>query len=297
MQLDYYPNSHAYKINGDRKIGISTVGDTLDKPGLKLWPRDETLKYLRRAFVPQNNGKLVFPQTIKELEALFEVAGNQYNLKRDKGADTGTAAHAWLEEFLTAVTEKRELPQFPEDVELPTKDDPRYSLNPWLFEDETQSAIEVNNLNNALKLFVAWFFEEGVQVVHFERIVYSKKYDFAGRFDAIFLIKGKLYMVDFKTNNPSRDFPNGIFPEMFCQVGGYDLAFTEEFPDVRFDGHLIINFSKKTGKINRQFSFDVDINRAFFLHTLAAKRAVQHYNRELSMKYAKNRPPKVRKVK
>lgn len=97
-----------------------------------------------------------------------------------------------------------------------------------------------------------------------------------------------MFVVDFKTSNPSREFQQGVYPENYAQTGGYDIALTEEFPNIKIDGHAIINLSKKTGKLNIDYSYDRQENRDFFLYVLGTKRGMQFHTRRLSAKYKEN---------
>lgn len=309
----YYPNSHAYKIDGDKKIGVSTVKDIIKSDGLAHYFKAEAIKYFRRKLIPMNDGKLVLP-TAEEFEEMCKAAGSAHMDKSQRGIDAGNLADEWLEKYLIAhrdgtdkpaplepmevvKKDKVEVIKSAADFDLPDKDADKYKQDPWLYEVDKQLAFERNNLVKALEEFVEWMGEHEVEVVKLQGLIYSLRYDYAGRFDAILRIDGKLYLVDFKTNNPAWEYPKGVFPDMFCQLGGYDVGYTEEnYPDLDaknescFDGHAIFNFNKQTGKFYREFSFDVKVNRAWFIHTLGTKRGFQHHMRNLSLKYKENRP-------
>ena len=164
--------------------------------------------------------------------------------------------------------------QAPPGVERATEE---FGVKPDEFDDDYIRAMDNNNIVDAIDAFIGWLGEHDVKVLQVEKIIYSIEYDFCGRFDAILEIDGKVYLIDFKTSNPSRDFQEGVYPENFAQLGGYDIAFTEEFPDFHVDGHAIFNLSKKTGKLAIKYSEDREVNRDFFLGTLTTKRGMQYH--------------------
>lgn len=81
------------------------------------------------------------------------------------------------------------------------------------------------------------------------------------------------YITDFKTTNTSSEFSMGIYPEYLPQCGVYDLGFTEEFPEIKVDGHLILNASKQDGSFTPFFSFERERNRDWACHLIAVKEA------------------------
>jgi hypothetical protein len=281
VELVYLPNSHTYKIDGDKKIGVTTITGVINKESLMLWPRDEALTLLRRELItkPQamDANRLTF--TIDKIEELLKQAETAYLVKRTRGTDAGTAGHDWLEQFLLYKQGKRTMP---EKLVMVAKTEYE-KMNVW--DDERIRMEDHNHLVTAINDFISWFKSHQVKVLEVERIVYSREYDYAGRFDAILEIDGKVYMIDFKTSNPSRDFIYGVYPENFAQTGGYHIAYSEEFPKVKIDGHAIFNLSKKTGKLYVEYSDEVDLNKEFFLMAMGTKRGMQHHTRRLSAKY------------
>lgn len=301
VKMLYYPNSHAYKIEGDRKLGTTTVTGIIGKDALAHWFKAEALKDIRKKLVPNDDDVIVPPPTVEELDLMIKNAGTAYTKKGDKGKDFGTLTHAWLEAFLRNKRDGETMPAPWVKVVLPDKKD--FEGKPYDYKDAQEWATENNNIADALDAFLIWWHENDIEVVEIERIIYSKQYDYSGRFDCILRINGKLYLVDFKTNNPTWEFPQGVYPEVFSQLGSYDVAWTEEHHydlhlknQSAFDGHLVLNFSKKSGKFSKVYNFDVRINRSFWIHTLGTKRAMQHHTRNLSLKYKENRPERKKKA-
>lgn len=292
IELLYYPNSHAYKVDGVKLIGVSSIPDVIDKPGLRFYYMNEALNYIKRVLIPNKDGKFVMPVSEDEWDTFVKEAKSAHKTKSDRGKENGTRIHAWLEEFCIAKRDGLDLPALPERIEI--------LKNPktWVELDVIEVNTEWNNLVDALEEFIGWYEKHEIEVVALEQLVFSYRYQYAGRFDAILRIDGKLTLVDFKTNNPSQEFPQGIFPEMYDQIAGYDIAYTEEFyPDLDkanqsvFDAHAVFNFNKKKGRFYKKFidADDIKVNRSWFIHTLGTKRGQQHNVRKLSMKYRENK--------
>lgn len=95
-------------------------------------------------------------------------------------------------------------------------------------------------LQAACMKFVEWVKKYDVKFLVSEQIIFSKKYRYTGKLDFICSIAGKLYLGDLKTSS-------GIYPEYFMQTAAYRYARTEEFPEEKYAGMLIIRVDKETG--------------------------------------------------
>lgn len=167
-------------------------------------------------------------------------------------------------------------------------------LSKLLFADaEIQEALhtEATMLNLSTTAAKAWFELHDVFVYGTEDTVYSRKMQICGKYDADlgvrctdkcnwcylngneekvinilneegadFAFTGR-YITDFKSTNESGEAPKGIYPEYLAQCGIYDLAKTEEHPEILYDGHLILNGSKNKGTFNTHYSFERERNR------------------------------------
>lgn len=123
-------------------------------------------------------------------------AASEYKRRRDSGASTGSEAHAMVERFLKG-----------------------QKVNP---EAGTPEA------GNAYKAFLNWYEVTAPEVVNVEEVVYSDEMGYAGTYDAMLKINGKVYLTDFKTTNVSRKAPNGVYAEYFIQLGAYASAHEEQ---------------------------------------------------------------------
>lgn len=180
----------------------------------------------------------------------------------------------------------------------PTSIDEYRKLSKLLFADaEIQEAlhIEATMLNLSTTAARAWFELHDVFVYGTEDTVYSRKMQICGKYDADLGVRctdkcnwcylngneekvinilneegadyaftGR-YITDFKSTNESRDAPKGVYPEYLAQCGIYDLAKTEEHPEITYDGHLILNGSKNKGTFNTHYSFERERNRKWGL--------------------------------
>jgi hypothetical protein len=99
--------------------------------------------------------------------------------------------------------------------------------------------------NKAFTAFKEWYTSQPkIKPLSVEQICYSKHFDFAGTWDGMFEIDGKVILYDLKTTNASRTAPLGIYPEMFLQLGGYSFAHREEFPLENIDDLMIVRIGK-----------------------------------------------------
>lgn len=282
ITLRFLPKSHTYSIDGDKKIGVTTITGIINKEALMLWPLNEALTYLKTALLGEaqaDGGRL---WSDKELKDVLDESAVAFRKKSLRGTDAGTACHEWLEKYFTAKQYGHALP-----AKLLPADLSRFGEDTDKTNDEYIRALDYNNILKAIEQMFEWLSQRDVEIIAVENILYSKKYDYCGKLDIILKIDGLVYLLDFKTSNPSREFEHGVYPENFSQLGGYDVAYTEEFPEQKIHGHGILNLSKKTGKFYAQLvegDAEVKKDRDFFLFTLGTKRAMQDRTRLLSNK-------------
>lgn len=184
ISIDFYPNSHRYKKVGERTylIGVTTACGMLDKSRpLLIWSSELTRKFL---FEKINAGETV--DTTMVIEAC-----DQYNVKRDTAADTGTQIHNWIEQYV-----KGSKPEIPEDQKVA----------------------------NGVMAFLDWVEKNEVKILQSERLVYSKEYGYVGTLDAVAEVNGKKYILDFKSSK-------GIYETMLYQTAAYLKAWNEEHGD------------------------------------------------------------------
>lgn len=158
--------------------------------------------------------------------------------RRDSGAGTGTEAHALVENYL--------------------KDRVNH---------EAKAATGTPEAINAFKAFVKWFEAVKPKVINVEEVIYSHDFKFAGTYDCMLEIDGRVYLCDYKTTNVSRKAPNGIYIENFVQLGAYALAHEEQrvYEEAnggtnlrKIDGLMVIS-GKKNGKLDIATNEDIGL--------------------------------------
>jgi hypothetical protein len=186
--LVHNPNARGraprYLVNSTEKPkGVTTIlGQTLAKD-LMDWAVSCSIDYLR-AKLP-----VVTEEDLK-------VASKAYTVKRDSGANTGTEAHALVEDHLKGR---------------------KVSLDGASQEAE-----------NAFNAFMEWYASVPIKVINVEEVIYSAEYKFAGTYDCMLEVDGKVYLCDLKTTNTSRKAPKGVYAENFIQLGAYAMAHEEQ---------------------------------------------------------------------
>jgi hypothetical protein len=201
--------------------GVTTIlGQTLAKD-LMQWAVSCAMEYLTERL------PTVSPEDLVE-------AANEYKVRRDSGASTGTDAHAMVEQFLKGTA--------------------------------VQSASN-QEARNAYDAFVTWFKATKPEVINVEEVIYSSKWEYAGTYDAMLRINGKVYLTDLKTTNASRKAPNGVYAENFIQLGAYAGAHEEQrlFEEAnggsklpKVEGLAVIS-AKKDGKLDFVTNEDVGL--------------------------------------
>lgn len=160
------------------------------------------------------------------------VAANESNRLRDEGASTGTEAHAMVENYLKG---------------------------------QQQTTLGSPEAQNAYRAFVQWFEQVTPEVINVEEVIYSQDLGYAGTYDCMLRIDGRVYLCDLKTTNPSRKAPNGVYAENFLQLGAYAEAHEEQrlyelenggTKLVPIEGLMVIS-AKKNGKLDIVTNEDV----------------------------------------
>ena len=166
----------------------------------------------------------------------LKVASKAYTVKRDSGASTGTEAHTLVETHLKG-----------HDVSL------------------TDVSKEAENAFNA---FMDWYTNTPIKVINVEEVIYSQEYKFAGTYDFMLEIEGKVYLCDLKTTNTSRKAPKGVYAENFVQLGAYAMAHEEQraYEEanggtrlVKIDDLMVIS-AKKNGALDIVTGTDMGLN-------------------------------------
>jgi len=153
---------------------------------------------------------------------------------KETAADIGTKIHEWINQWLEGKN-----PKIPED----------------------------DKVRNGITAFLQFQKKNKVKWIESERVVYSKKHDFAGFLDAVGKIGNKLVLVDFKSSN-------GIYPEYDIQTAGYQIAYEEETKK-KIDERMIIRFGKEDGIFEVRSTDRNDEDKKAFLACLTLKRRMR----------------------
>lgn len=91
--------------------------------------------------------------------------------------------------------------------------------------------------------FHGWWKDQGYEVLESEKQLHSEEHWFAGTVDLILKDKdGKIWIADIKTSS-------GVYNSYLYQMGGYEIAYCEEYPETKIAGYIIIHITK-TGKVD-----------------------------------------------
>lgn len=236
IELCFDETRHRFTINGN-PVFPSVTGATsiIDKSRpLIFWAVG-----LFRDFLMQNLKDLIDDTKGDRISALIEEASKQHTIKKEKAADVGIQVHDWVEKFIKAKS-KKEWPEIPKD--------------PQVF--------------NGITAFLKWVEEYEVKFISSEKLVYSKKYKYAGIMDAEAIIKRKLCVIDFKTGK-------AIYPEMRFQVAAYQAAAEEESEKEYSGNKWLVRFDKETGEFDPREFAEQDKDFRAFLATLELRRRLK----------------------
>jgi hypothetical protein len=197
IEMIYNDKGHKYIIDGQSVLGVTTILSVINKPALIQWAANTVIEYLQ---IKMKAGEKLDELQLKNL---FTEAKKYNRTLKNQAADLGTLIHNWIEEYIKG-------------------------KNPAPLVNETAK--------KSIDSFLAWVKEKNVKFTESEKIIYSKKYKYAGTCDFTCEIDGKKYVGDLKTSK-------GIYDEYLLQVSAYRYALQEEFGK-EYDGMLIIRIPK-----------------------------------------------------
>lgn len=172
-------------------------------------------------------------KTLDELEQICELAKNAHNRRKEQAGEAGTDIHAWIEEWIKNPK-----------VALPTD---------LIAKDQAQQ-------------FIAWAETNKVEFLESEKKMYSEKMWLGGTVDAVAVIDGKKYVVDFKTQDKLWD------RTPFLQTAAYRIML-EEMGEKDYHGSLIL-LLPKGGKLEEHYGYDYETEKKGFLSALELYRII-----------------------
>lgn len=227
VKLDFKDSGHRYEINGREVVGVTTILKTvIAKEALVNWAVKMTADYMIENLRPN------VAYTPEKLLELAENAKKQHRLNKERAGTLGTDIHKWIETYIKAKIENTTTPAVPDG--------------------EYKAPIEG---------FLSWVNNGHVTFEESEKLVYSKKYDYAGTLDFIATVNGVKMLGDIKTSNY-------IYPESyFLQLAGYKYALEEENPNAGIKGMLIVRVPKtKDSKLEIVMVNNYEENAKAFLY-------------------------------
>ena len=139
-----------------------------------------------------------------QLATIWDASKKAHWQKKTEAGTVGTFVHKWIEQYING-----------ENPGIPVNE----------------------GLKESVDKFLTWVQKHRVVFLSAEQPVYSKKYRYTGTLDFICKIDGKLYVGDLKTGA-------GIYNEYFLQTAAYRQARSEEFPEEKYAGQLILRIGK-----------------------------------------------------
>lgn len=229
--MDFYPNSHQYRVNGDRVPSVTGICGIVDKSNqLISWAVKLYKEYL-----------LSYDQV--DTIIIEEWAKRRREVSKE-ATDIGTMVHDYCESFACGI-----------DMPMP----------------------DVPQALNGIQAFLQRYKANEVKFLHTERLVYSRNYNYCGKFDALIEWGGRKCLVDFKTSK-------WFYPlEMGMQLAAYRAAYEEEMGEV-IDAQYILRFDKETGNFEihecAEYEKDLEAFRAALVLT-KRKKETDKFSRDL----------------
>lgn len=185
------------------------------------------IRLMGEYLLEKENGKTVTVEMVEE-------AKNKWREAKEEAADIGSAAHDWIEQYI-----KGKKPAMPEN----------------------------DKVMNCVSAYLKW--EKGLKIkwVVNEGLVYSRKHDYVGKMDAIAIIGGQKYLIDYKSSK-------GIYEEFYLQTAGYQIAYEEEFGKC-IDGRILLHLGKEDGAFEHREISDYKKDAEAFIGLLKTKKRLE----------------------
>lgn len=130
------------------------------------------------------------------------------------------------------------------------------------------------SVRNGAQAFLTWVNANKVEPILIERRLLSRRFYYAGTMDLLAHVNGRRAIVDFKTSS-------GLYLEMLIQLGGYAVAWEEEFGE-RIDDGWIIRLDKETGECQPYYIPITNDIRDSFLRVREAEDAIDKVKGKLN---------------
>lgn len=229
--------AHTYtKPNGQLYTGCTTISEAWDKSFfLGPWyAKEMALEILAQ---PWDAVSRLSPP---EFEKFVMATKGAAKRKSEQAKQDGTAAHDWIASWIASRMNAGELKPIPEGAEA----------------------------KNAVNAFTTWAGgRESIQWLASEEVVASDEHRVAGKLDAIAIVDGLTYLLDFKTSGQ-------ISPSYLIQCAGYDLMLREMGLQVM--GYLILRIPKD-GSEAETLTLTNQADMQFFRETFLKQREAHKF--------------------
>lgn len=233
------PAKHSYtnEVSGELYTGCTTISGAWDKSSF-LGPWHAKEMALKILGVPYD---IVHSFNPEQFESFVLNAKGAAREKGDQAKVDGTAAHDAIENVIAAKMNgtKKYVPK----------------------------KLETKESNNAFKAFVGWAKGKQITWLASEEVIASHEYKVAGKLDAIAVVDGLTYLVDFKTSSQ-------LSADYLLQAAGYDLMLREMGLQVM--GYLILRVPKDGADAESLTITDSD-EMAFFRDTFLRQREAHKF--------------------
>ena len=216
-----------YTLDGKPLMGVTTVLNVIAKPALIGWAAKMASEYIEEEVKKIAKGDNFIEELGEEWARILIDARTAHTRKRDEGAKKGTDIHSWIEE--------------------------------WIAGDNPETPKE-KIAKKQIEEFLKWVKDNEIDFLESEKRMYSEKYWIAGTVDAVAMIGGKKYVVDFKTQAKLWD------KTPFLQIAAYRLML-EEMGEKDYQGGCVVLLPKEGG-LETHYSYDYDTDKEGFLAAL-----------------------------
>lgn len=262
VEVDFKTVGHAYKVNGDKKTGVTTITGLLNKPDLLPWAAYMAAEAFKAAVTPW--ATTAQKMTKAELNKLSVEAKKAHTRKSGLGKDVGTIVHEWIKEEISNNLKPMRVPTYTvstlmeiEQQIIKTEGSKRMHKVEEVEKLKADALALRENTVVAQHCIQEWrkfVVDYGIHFQKTEFIVYSKKLDYCGTVDGLMYstkLGNKVFINDYKTSKPQQK-RNSYFqivghkpyPEHFVQMAGYDYAHHEE-TGISPDGYMIVYLPKE----------------------------------------------------
>lgn len=243
--LEFNEKTHRYKIDGESCTSVTTFTKAgyPTSMGLVNWMKRETSKALYDILTTLRHGE-AWPTTEEEKKELFKKAESAHEAKAQEAADIGTITHAYAELYSNG--QRQEASELLKKV----REVPQWSL-----------------IDSCVQKFIAWYDQNVGELVMAEALVASPTHLFAGKFDRLDRVNGKLRLRDYKTSK-------AIFLDMFIQLGSYKIGF-QDWLNLNVEELEIIRFGKEDGAFETLLITDPKEIQMFMDQAIRCRRTVE----------------------